>query len=111
MAKPKNMAASVHRRLLNQSKDTRRPFMELLQYYAIKQTFKRRKTALPVKPPTALTDKFYNNEDKLVQWNAYRNKVSDFESPETLKEAVLHIRELIWPVNAMLVNKKVDKHL
>lgn len=34
---PKNIAASVHQRLLNQAKATARPFGELLQYFAIER--------------------------------------------------------------------------
>jgi len=32
-----NVPASVHGRLLNQARDTRRPFNELLQYYGIER--------------------------------------------------------------------------
>ena len=34
---PKNVAASVHQRLLNQAQETGRPFDELLQYYAMER--------------------------------------------------------------------------
>jgi hypothetical protein len=34
---PKNIAASVHQRLLNKAKEIERPFNELLQYYAIER--------------------------------------------------------------------------
>lgn len=34
---PKNIAASVHQRLLNKAKASARPFNELLQYYAIER--------------------------------------------------------------------------
>jgi hypothetical protein len=37
MAKPKNVAASVRQRLLNQARENKRPFMELLQYYAMER--------------------------------------------------------------------------
>ncbi len=33
----KNITASVHQRLLNQAKQSRRPFGELLQYFAIER--------------------------------------------------------------------------
>ena len=36
MKYPKNIPASVRQRLLNRAKRDRRPFNELLQYYAIK---------------------------------------------------------------------------
>ena len=34
---PKNIAASVHQRLLNQARETGRPFEELLQYFAMER--------------------------------------------------------------------------
>ena len=34
---PKNVAASVHQRLLNQARETGRPFDELLQYFAMER--------------------------------------------------------------------------
>lgn len=37
MNEPKNLAASIHQRLLNQAHETGRPFNELLQYYAIER--------------------------------------------------------------------------
>lgn len=37
MKTPKNIAASVRQRLLNQAREGRRPFNELLQYYAIER--------------------------------------------------------------------------
>ena len=33
----KNIAGSVHQRLLNKAKETDRPFNELLQYYAMER--------------------------------------------------------------------------
>ena len=36
-ASPKNIAASVHQRLLNKARESDRPFNELLQYYAIER--------------------------------------------------------------------------
>ena len=35
--KVKDIAASVHQRLLNMAKESSRPFNELLQYYAIER--------------------------------------------------------------------------
>ena len=35
--KTKNIAASVHQRLLNKAKDSGRPFNEVLQYFAIER--------------------------------------------------------------------------
>lgn len=37
MKTPKDMAASVRQRLLNRSRDDKRPFAEVLQYYAMER--------------------------------------------------------------------------
>jgi hypothetical protein len=37
MTPPENMSASVRQRLLNRAKRDRRPFNELLQYYAMER--------------------------------------------------------------------------
>jgi len=37
MKPPKNIAASVRQRLLNRSRSDKRPFNELLQYYAMER--------------------------------------------------------------------------
>lgn len=37
MTSPKNMSASVRQRLLNRARSDRRPFNELLQYYAMER--------------------------------------------------------------------------
>ncbi len=38
----KNMAASVHQRLLNKAKESARPFNELMQHFAIERFIYRR---------------------------------------------------------------------
>lgn len=35
--RPRNIAASIHQRLLDKSKESARPFNELFQYYAIER--------------------------------------------------------------------------
>ena len=43
-----NLAASVHRRLLNKAHESRRPFTELLQYYAMERFLYRLSVSLHV---------------------------------------------------------------
>ena len=76
---------------------------------AMEKTFKRRKTDLPAEPPTAVTEEFYNNGSKTAQWNAYRKKISGFESPATLEEVIHCIRNFLWPVNEKIIRKKKNR--
>lgn len=69
---------------------------------AIKLTFKRRKTTLPKKPPTALTEAFYSDESKKNQWNAFKRKNEIANVPKSLKEIVTAINHFIWPLNNSL---------
>lgn len=56
---------------------------ELLQK-AIITTFKNRSTEL-VKLPTALTEKFYSDKNKKLQWAAFRKRIGSV-APESLEE-------------------------
>jgi hypothetical protein len=51
---------------------------------AIRHTFERRKTALPVnEPPIALTEEFYANASKTAQWNAFISKNRIYIQPSS----------------------------
>lgn len=49
---------------------------------AIEATFKRRKTALPAEIPTALTEIFYSDAEKVRQWRAFRRNIDKYQTPE-----------------------------
>lgn len=41
---------------------------------AIGTTFERRETELPINPPMALTEEFYKDVGKQIQWTAFLRK-------------------------------------
>ena len=64
---------------------------------AIKATFKRRKTVIPIKPPQALTDEFGRDEMKSIQWNAFIRKSGLEECIPELLELLSHLRDFLLP--------------
>jgi predicted nucleotidyltransferase component of viral defense system len=66
---------------------------------AIRRTFERRKTPLPLDaPPTALTAEFYDDQTKQKQWNAFVSKNKLYIEPISLQEVTASIREFVLPV-------------
>ena len=70
---------------------------------AIELTFQRRKTSLPVEPPSALSEKFYSDDDKIKQWNAFKRKAGMTDLSSSLKEVVKDISTFLWPLNESLI--------
>lgn len=70
---------------------------------AIRRTFERRKTALPVtEPPTVFTAEFFNDDAKKNQWNAFVNKNRLYVAATSLQEVVADIERFVMPlVNAI----------
>ena len=68
---------------------------------AIKATFKRRKTDIPIELPLALTDEFGRDEVKSVQWNALVRKSGLKEGVPEFLELLSHLRDfLLLPMKA-----------
>lgn len=66
---------------------------------AIRRTFERRKTALPLEiPPIALTPEFYDDETKQKQWNAFVTKNKLYIEPISLRDVTATIANFILPV-------------
>jgi hypothetical protein len=66
---------------------------------AIRRTFERRKTTLPVdEPPIALTEEFYRDATKTAQWNAFNSKNRFYIQPSSLASVTTSIREFIMPL-------------
>ena len=63
---------------------------------AIANTFTRRETEIPNKPPLAFTTEFSSDEEKLVQWAAFVRKGK--LSPLALAEVVIDISDFLLPV-------------
>lgn len=83
----------------------RRLFRGLDLQKAIEQTFDRRGTDIPEKVPTALTKRFYEDDDKVQMWGAFIDKISDEQMPRELKEVVERIREFLWPITKAINNE------
>ncbi len=64
---------------------------------AIRATFERRQTALPVKPPLALTSEFGTDRQKAVQWTAFLKKGKLVEKPPPLIEVVVLLESFLMP--------------
>jgi len=75
------------------------PFTAFSISEAIRHTFERRKTVLPLKdPPIALTSEFYHEETKQKQWNAFVAKHKLYVEPITLRDVLTGIADFILPV-------------
>jgi predicted nucleotidyltransferase component of viral defense system len=69
---------------------------------ALEATFERRRTALPTRPPLALTAEFSNDSAKGIQWEAFLRKGNLGDAPASLADvtALLHAF-LMPPVEAL----------
>ena len=68
---------------------------------AIRATFKRRNTEIPIEPPLALTDEFGRDDVKSVQWNAFVSKGGLEEGVPALPEVLSCLRDfLLLPMDA-----------
>jgi len=63
---------------------------------AIKVTFERRKTTLPVKTPTPLTDLFAQDRAKKAQWESFTRKKGLYEKEE-LSTVIELLRKFLMP--------------
>ena len=70
---------------------------------AIKVTFGRRKTALPADLPTALSDRFIEDDMKQTQWKAFLRK-SGLEQID-LRDTIKRLQDFLMPPTAGLVNE------
>lgn len=64
---------------------------------AVKATFKRRKTPIPLKPPLALTDEFGRDDMKSTQWKAFIRKSGLPDAPAFI-EVLSCLRDFLLPV-------------
>jgi hypothetical protein len=71
-------------------------FDELFQ--AIRNTFQRRKTSLPTKPPVALTDEFATNQKKTTDWFAFLKRSNLSHGAQSLTKVTGFLKEFLQPV-------------
>lgn len=65
---------------------------------AIRQTFTKRQTALPKNKPIALSNDFFTNESKQLQWKGFLRKQRKLESAPSLSEIVEVLRVFLLPI-------------
>lgn len=77
---------------------------------AIVNTFTRRRTPLPNKTPIALTETFYKNPEKQIQWNAFLRKNRLTTEQMSLESTVLRIGEFLTiPLESALLKSNFNK--
>lgn len=72
---------------------------------AITATFERRKTAMPIRPPIALTEEFSEDPSKRAQWNAFLRR-NGFNGDMTLDRIVANLHGFLWPIIEATCNGK-----
>ena len=65
---------------------------------AIRRTFERRETSLPLMLPESLSADFFGNPLKVSQWNAFLRKLGDAPRPDSLGAATMRIADFLKPV-------------
>lgn len=74
---------------------------------AIGTTFERRKTELPINPPLALTEEFYKDSGKQIQWTAFLRKGRLKIQEKDFGEVVSLLREFLMPPTIALAKKQL----
>jgi hypothetical protein len=127
--KSKNIAASVHQRLLNKARESSRPFNEILQYFAIerfiyrlckspyadrfvlkgalmfKKTFEKRKTPL-TSEPTIFNSTFMKDHTKQAQWLGFKKKTKLTDAPTSFEDVAGCIKMFLQPIVVSMINKQ-----
>ena len=77
---------------------------------AIRDTFQRRETPIPVELPLGLTKQFINELGKSVQWQSFLNKVGDSFAPGSLEVIVDALAAFLWPILRSITDGVLDDH-
>jgi len=77
---------------------------------AIRDTFQRRETPIPVELPLGLTKQFINEPGKSVQWQSFLNKVDDSFAPGSLEVIVDALAAFLWPILRSITDGVLDDH-
>jgi hypothetical protein len=64
---------------------------------SIKATFERRGTTMPTDPPSALRPTFYENAEKIAQWNGFLRKGHIEAEGKSLAEVAAALRAFLMP--------------
>lgn len=71
---------------------------------AVKATFDRRNTDIPHETPTTLTEEFFSNQDKIIQWKAFlkRSKLEDISVD--LSQVINELCKFLLPPTIAVAN-------
>lgn len=99
----KNIPASIHARLANESRKSGKPFQELLQHYGMEMTtFNNRSTKIPVSRPACLSADFAFKYQ--TGWQSFLKK-NDLKAKSM--ESLPAMIEAIWGfLETPLINSK-----
>ena len=105
----KNVPASVRQRLLDRARTNRRPFNELLQYYAIERFLYRFSLSVHLnrfvlKGALMLSDSFIDS--KQGQWTAFWKRLNQEHVPKKLRDIVIGIKEFLSPAISYFSSEK-----
>lgn len=64
---------------------------------AMKATFSRRRTDLPKLKPIAFTEEFFEDKNKVKQWQAFLNKTKLVIIPQTFQEIIALLQDFLMP--------------
>lgn len=73
---------------------------------AIKATFQRRETSLPLEPPLALTPEFSEDSDKSSQWKAFLKKANLKTVNQSLGEVTNILKDFLMPPCLAAINNE-----
>jgi hypothetical protein len=76
---------------------------------AVRATFQRRRTAIPVEIPTALSPEFCADASKQRQWEAFTKRGKLKVTERNLEVVVALVRDFLWPVAGAVVNEATFK--
>ena len=79
-------------------------FTGVLLSQAIKDTFARRRTALPTQTPLALTPEFSASPDKQAQWRAFVSKAGLKSDPSEFPGVTVTLTEFLMPPTLALLH-------
>lgn len=69
---------------------------------AIRATFERRQTTLPLETPDALAPEFAENPTKHAQWQGFLRRTAIAMAPEPLPVVLEKLREFVMPPTAAI---------
>lgn len=115
----KNIAESIHQRLLNKAKKSGRPFNELLQYYTIERFIFRlaqspfeenyllKGALMLLSNPVVFEETFASDKGKQNQWRAFIQRINITNAPKSFTEVIAVLKTFISPVTSSLADNKI----